>query len=120
MCPLNDFPNIPEVVEYRDNPWGMRAARDDGVGSGGYLSFKPKVLADAAIAALEARVATMEAARAATFEQFLHMAKVALEQQGRAERAEAENERLKGFLASRCLLSDYNAEVRAERITPVE
>ena len=37
-----------------------------------------------------ARIANLEAARAETFEQFLHMAKVALEQQRRAEKAEAE------------------------------
>lgn len=50
-----------EVDEYRNNPWGMAGTNRDGVGYGGYVSFTPKILADAAIASLEVLVANLEA-----------------------------------------------------------
>ena len=50
----------PEVDEYRNNPWGMSATGSNGFGYGGYVAFTPKILADAAIAALVARVAELE------------------------------------------------------------
>jgi hypothetical protein len=50
----------PEAVrEYEKNPWGMAGSARDGVGYGGYVDFTPKVLADAAIAALKEQVARL-------------------------------------------------------------